>query len=499
MANIITCTTRDGKTIQYVDEIIGSGSMKDVYFSPDKSYVVAFYKKTPSTQAKERIDMITGRYRESIFEQSGGDYWKGLFCWPTSVVESQGKIGVVVPTYQNHFFFKYGSKNNDFLGIKGREKEGKWFASANNQSKFLDPRERGNILNYLKVCLLLTRAVRRMHAAGLCHSDLSYKNVLIDPEQGHACVIDIDGLVVPGKYPPDVVGTPDFIAPEVVKTSHLEKDDNQRFLPSISTDRHALSVLIYMYLFYRHPLRGGKIHDMDDEMRDESLSMGEKALFIEHPTDHSNAVKLSQVSPSSLPWADPQQIPYTIMGPYLTPLFEKAFIDGLHVPAKRPTADEWETALVKTVDLIQPCLNPACEQKWYVFSGKTQPICPYCATPFKGKLPILNLYSSRKAGSYRPDDHRLMVWSGQSLFAWHVNRLIAPNERTSDAQKKRVGYFVFHHDQWWLVNEGITGLMSLPDKKNIPIGDKIALNDGTQFVLSAEEGGRLVVVQLVSG
>ncbi|WP_318528743.1 lipopolysaccharide kinase InaA family protein, partial [Klebsiella pneumoniae] len=95
-------------------------------------------------------------------------------------------------------------KNNDFLWIKGREKEGKWFASANNQNKFLDPRERGNTLNYLKVCILLTRAVRRMHAAGLCHSDLSYKNVLIDPELGHACIIDVDGLVVPGKYPPDV-------------------------------------------------------------------------------------------------------------------------------------------------------------------------------------------------------------------------------------------------------------------------------------------------------
>ncbi len=31
MANIITCKTKDGKTIQYVDEVIGSGS-KDVFF-----------------------------------------------------------------------------------------------------------------------------------------------------------------------------------------------------------------------------------------------------------------------------------------------------------------------------------------------------------------------------------------------------------------------------------------------------------------------------------
>ncbi|EOI5757341.1 kinase, partial [Enterobacter hormaechei] len=172
-------------------------------------------------------------------------------------------------------------------------------------------------------------------------------------------------------------------------------------------------------------------------------------------------------------------------------------IDGLHDPSKRPTADEWETALVKTVDLVQPCQNDACEQKWYVFSGKTKPACPYCGTPYKGKLPILNLYSSRKAGSFRPDDHRLMVWSGQSVYAWHVNRLVAPNERTTADQRKRVGYFVFHNDQWWLVNEGIHGLMSLPDRRVIAIGDKLRLDDNAQFIFSTEEGGRLVVVQLL--
>lgn len=86
---------------------------------------------------------------------------------------------------------------------------------------------------------------------------------------------------------------------------------------------------------------------MSDEVRDETLSMGEKALFIEHPTDKSNAVKVSQLSSFSLPRADPEKIPYTIMGPYLTPLFERAFIDGLHDATKRPTADEWESAWLK--------------------------------------------------------------------------------------------------------------------------------------------------------
>ena len=93
---------------------------------------------------------------------------------------------------------------------------------------------------------MISRAVRRLHAASLAHSDLSYKNVLVDPTSGRACIIDIDGLVVPGKFPPDVVGTPDFVAPEVIETQHLDKTDPNRKLPSVATDHHALAVLIYM-------------------------------------------------------------------------------------------------------------------------------------------------------------------------------------------------------------------------------------------------------------
>ncbi|MCU8819167.1 kinase, partial [Klebsiella quasipneumoniae] len=56
---------------------------------------------------------------------------------------------------------------------------------------------------------------------------------------------------------------------------------------------------------------------------------------------------------------------------------------------------------------------------------------------------------------------------------------------------------VFHNDQWWLVNEGLSGLILLPDRKTVGIGEKLLLEDNTQFILSSEDGGRLVVVQLV--
>lgn len=498
MARTVTVTAADGSTVEFVDEVKASGGMKDVYFSPQRDYVVAFFRGPVDAASRERVAVITTTYRERIFNQAGGDYWKNLFCWPTTMLEHEGRLGVVVPFYDQTFFFEHGSRNDDMLGIKGREKEGKWFASPSNRSKFLDPRELGDFMRHIRLCLMIARAVRRLHAAGLAHSDLSYKNVLIDPTTGRACLIDIDGLVVPGKFAPDVVGTPDFIAPECVMTAHLPRDDPGRTLPSIATDRHALAVLIYMYLLLRHPLRGDKVHDLDDPQQDEELSMGARAVFVEHPSDASNRIKPAHVKPSELPWRDTVKLPYQLTGPYLSELFLRAFTEGLHHPAARPSADDWERALVKTVDLLQPCANRGCEQKWFVFDNKTRPVCPFCGTPVTGALPVLNLYSSRGEGSFRPDNHRLMVYSSQSLFAWHVNRDIAPNEGLTDAQQKRVGYFVLYDNAWYLVNEAMPDLMDVASKTAVAPGDKIVLTDGQQLLLSRAPGGRLAVVQLVN-
>lgn len=497
MSKIVTLTATNGQTIQFIDEIKAQGGMKDVMFSPNKDYVVAFLREPANTATRERLEQITGLYRERIFNQSGGEYLKKLYCWPTAVVQHNGRLGVVSPFYRDCFFFEHGSRNHDFLQIKGKEKDGKWFASASNRNRFLDTRELGDWMTHVKICIMLARAVRRMHMAGLSHSDLGYKNCLIDPVTGQACLIDLDGLVVPGKHPPTVVGTPDFIAPEVVSSAHLPIDDPNRKLPSRTTDLHALAVLIYMYLLYRHPLRGDKVHDPNDSQLDEELNMGRFALFIEHPTDHSNRIKVANCRPTELPWKDTTKIPYTVCGPYIADLFKRAFIDGLHQPLSRPTADEWERALVKTVDLLQPCHNPDCEQKYYAFDNSRQPKCPFCGTPHTGRLPVLNLYSAAPNGSYRLDHHRMMVYSGQSLFKWHVQNNVFPNEHLSVEDTKRVGYFVQHNNDWWLVNERLPEMHDAKNNQHITIGSKIKLEEGTQILLHKGTGGRLIMVQMV--
>lgn len=489
MANKVTLTASDGSTIEFYDEIKAQGGVKDVYFSTDKTYVVAFYRKNLSPAEKDRLSNIVGPYHKRIFESPEGNYWKEYLIMPTKMVKWNEKTGVVLPFYPKRFFFSGGP-------FDGKEKEGKWFASAKLRNRFLPADQKGTWLSNVHMCLKIARAVRRLHAAGLAHSDLSYKNVLVDPISGNACIIDADELVVPGKYDAGVLGTPDFIAPEVMATRELKLGDPNKKLPSINTDRHALAVLIYMYLLNRHPLRGGKVWDIDPA-KDEAMSMGEKALFIEHPTDKTNRVKPQDLDKSQLPQGDPTKLPYTICGPYLKKLFDRAFIDGLHNPSARPSAAEWEDALVKTCDLVQPCQNPNCEAHWYVFDNTTKPRCPFCGQEYKGQLPILNFYYAPSHGKYMSENYRLMVYDKQTLYKWHSNNLVSANEKTSAEDKKPVGDFHFHNGQWILINRRLPDMYDVTDKKHITIGGYVPLTDGRQILLDKGQGGRLVVVQLV--
>ena len=489
MANKVTLTASDGSTVEFYDEIKAQGGVKDVYFSTDKTYVVAFYRKNLSPAEKDRLSNIVGPYHKRIFESPEGNYWKDYLIMPTKLVKWNEKTGVVLPFYPKRFYFSGGP-------FDGQEKQGKWFASAKLRNRFLPADQKGTWLSNVHMCLKIARAVRRLHAAGLAHSDLSYKNVLVDPISGNACIIDADELVVPGKYDAGVLGTPDFIAPEVMATRELKLGDPNKKLPSINTDRHALAVLIYMYLLNRHPLRGGKVWDIDPA-KDEAMSMGEKALFIEHPTDKTNRVKPQDLDKSQLPQGDPSKLPYTICGPYLKKLFDRAFIDGLHNPSARPSAAEWEVALVKTCDLVQPCQNPNCEAHWYVFDNTTKPRCPFCGQEYKGQLPILNFYYAPSHGKYMSENYRLMVYDKQILYKWHSNNLVSANEKTSAEDKKPVGDFHFHNGQWILINRRLPDMYDVTEKKPIAIGGFVPLTDGRQILLDKGQGGRLVVVQLV--
>ncbi len=103
--DIVRIQTDEGDQIEYINEIVAQGGMKDVYFSPDKTYAVAFYRESLDSNSCERLKAIYGPYRKGIFENKGGKFGSDLFCWPKSIVRKGNLIGIVVPFFRAELLF----------------------------------------------------------------------------------------------------------------------------------------------------------------------------------------------------------------------------------------------------------------------------------------------------------------------------------------------------------------------------------------------------------
>ena len=482
MEKISEVVLADGTKLTYVVvEKPPRGSMKYTYFTPDRSKVIQFYNNPQNASdenLQRRIRAILGRYNPTRPESGGGaqgnsetmaQYFSQCFCWPEQTVKKP-EFGLVCPAYPAEFFFSgnvgISSRFSEF--VSGRDKKSRWFISGKLRGYF-KPAELGDFRTMLGAGIVLARAIRRMHQAGLAHSDLSCNNVLINPKTGHCVVIDIDSLVVPGIYPPEVLGTNGYMAPEIVETIQLPFGDPGRVLPSISTDLHSLAVLIYQFLFHRHPLEGPKVHDAQNAERDDALSQGSKALFIEHPEDHSNR---------------PPDLHMSIhdMGAGLEALFLRAFVDGLHHPARRPAALEWEKALLAAYDLLCPCPNPKCNGKWFVLHNPHNPVCPFCGQHVRQDESVqLHMYTPwpGRYGQWRRQ-RDMNLYDGMELFRWHFLPNCFPDEKTEPSQWRRVAYIRRTDQTWTLYNEGVYGL-SAQDGTPVAPGKKLILRDGEVF------------------
>jgi len=477
----------DGSKLPYVvRDDPPRGGMKYTYFAPDKSYVVQFFNdpqmgRDPNIQ--RRIEAIIGKYNPTRAERDGGArgnseamarYFSGKFCWPTAIVRAP-EFGIVCPAYPANYFFT--NEASLFLELAGKDKKSNWFTSRNR--RFLQPQELGDFRSMLQIAISLARSIRRMHQAGLAHSDLSNNNVLIDPKSGSCVVIDIDSLVVPGLFPPEVVGTRGYIAPEVLSTMAYPFGDPRRKLPSIYTDLHSLPVLLYEYLLLRHPLLGPKIYSRESAEKDDFLALGPKATFIENPKDTSNR---------------PPDLHFTIhdLGPVLEGLFLRAFVDGLHNPNERPTAMEWEKGLVRTWDLLHPCENPECAAKWFILHDLKRPVCPFCGHRVRRENVLALRLKSEMRGrrGQWADAGEVAVYDNMPLFKWHFFSDSFPDEK---ADRSLQAYVCRYQGQWLLINHAVQGMLS-PGGSLVPPGRAVLLRHGAVFRGSREDRGFLIEV-----
>ncbi|MGN0687373.1 MAG: hypothetical protein ACI4KA_04625 [Oscillospiraceae bacterium] len=483
---IRSATLESGETIQYVyDANAPRGGMKHTFFTPDRRFAVQFFndpRNARDPQIQDRIRSIVSIYNPTLSEKDGGalgntekiaDYFRTRFCWPVGII-TYPEFGIVCPTYPQNFFFGEGA--SAVLNLKGKDKKSNWFTGRNR--RYIAPGELGDFRMMLRTAICLARSVRRMHQAGLAHSDLSCNNVLIDPKTGSSVVIDIDSLVVPGKYPPEVCGTRGYIAPEVLETMGMES--TKRSYPCVQTDLHAMPVLMYEYFFLRHPLIGPKIYCADSAERDDYLAMGPMATFIEHPTDRSNRPPDLKVTIRSLSKG-------------LEKLFLRAFVDGLHNPDERPTAMEWETELLRAWDRLVPCSNPGCDKKWFILRDENDPVCPFCGKRAQDRMIRIRFQSEMRgrSGVYR-NNGDAFVYDGMPLFDWHVYSNVHNDEKASTDMR---AYVCRHNGMWLLVNNGIEGMMS-PSGRLVPKGSAVELKNGAVFRMTNRENGLLAEVSV---
>lgn len=392
-------TLKNGSTIQCEDEPFAQGTDGAAHWSSDAGSLVKLYHQAEPWR-EAALDLIVS----SLNAVKSAPYYAGLLCWPVGVVKLP-RLGVVLPRAEQGLeklakmiLPKYLNYHQEYVG--------RWDARVT-------------------MALRLARAVRRMHTMGLCHSDLSDNNILANASDGRVYVIDCDGLVVPGRARHVVVGTKFFMAPEVVAGTAG---------PSVLADQHALAVLIYHLLFLRHPLRGVKVHAQDAD-RNETLQLGEKGLYIEHPADLSNR-------PEHL------GVPSMIAGSAVTRLFNRAFVDGLHTPGARPPASTWERDLAYLLDTLLPCPNPQCSFKSFplpeVSTARVKVACPWCKTALRGwRMPVLRWRSPvpDHKGGYSNTSRRKVARDGETLHEWHVRAHVLPGDGVST---KALGHFARH-------------------------------------------------------
>ena len=79
----------------------------------------------------------------------------------------------------------------------------------------------------------------KLHADGLCYRDISFGNVFFDPHVGAVLICDNDNVTENNSPVTGILGTPDFMAPEIVRGEAL---------PSRQTDLFSLAVLLFYLL-----------------------------------------------------------------------------------------------------------------------------------------------------------------------------------------------------------------------------------------------------------
>jgi len=279
-----------------------------------------------------------------------------------------------------------------------------------------------------KACLNLANSFAQLHLRGLCYKDVSINNFFFHPDTGSCSIIDIDNICYDNAYDytANVLGTPRFMAPEIVEGSSK---------PSIYSDYHSLAVLLFYLLLRGNPLEGileTKIRIFDAAAQKHLY--GANAVYVFDLNNEINRPD-SEVHSATITMA--HILPESIMQ-----TFDIAFSKGLHDPSMRVPDSKWSIEFSKLIDLITHC--PCCGQENFATEDESQEVvcwdCKHSYSPIRIKFLDKQYFASpgasvdvsneRLADVVRhPKEPTVLGLRNTSQQTWHVS---LPDGGTSD-------------------------------------------------------------------
>lgn len=304
---------RPGETLR-VDTELGRGTQGIVFsVRTESGHKLAFKSYPKSVLAQD--ESLEERIKELV---DRGSPHKS-FLWPSEFLIATSSDGEEVRGYT--------------MPIRDEK-----YISAN---ALMSGQQALDFTSLIKACENICKAFSALHLHGFCYKDISFGNFFFDPDSGNCLICDIDNVWYDDGSIGGVLGTPYFMAPEIVEG---------KAKPSAYSDAHSLAVLMFYMLYIHHPLEGkveSKIKIMDDIAR--KFIYGSNALYIFHPTDLRNEPD-PDVHMSALTMN-------TIMPDAIRSLMQKSFVDGLHNPNKRIVESEWCLTLEQVGKHIGHCEN----------------------------------------------------------------------------------------------------------------------------------------------
>lgn len=346
-----------------IKKLLGAGGQGEVYLAKIGNNQVALKWYYPSAATDEQRDSL------QILVQNGAP--NDRFLWPLNVVTADNikGFGYIMPLrdplYKNITDLMKNKVDTSFYAL-------------------------------VTACMELAHSFLQLHSKGFCYRDISFGNVFFNPDNGEILICDNDNVAVDNGNKSGVLGTPKFMAPEIVRGESAPNSDSDRF---------SLAILLFYMLMVHHPLEGKKESSIKClDLPAMNKLYGTNPIFIFDPQNktnepdpryHQNAIKFWPIYPA-----------------FIRNLFAKTFTRGLSDVQYRVRESEWRQAMSKLRDSLIIC--PHCKAENFYDADASNPNektdkCWSCKKPLQ--LPF----------RIQVNNYLIMLNSGSYLYPHHID------------------------------------------------------------------------------